>query len=160
MTEKEEEEAFLKGFNYDIIQEIQEGYSDKLKEELKSGRAWEESKEEFIQRANREGLGVYERDTITYGFRRVGNTAEWGTVRRTKASFETQKELTALGIHADVIEGDVLWNKADITHRKTVSQAATLKHGHVVINVDANMSPKEIAGHEAFHLWKNTPRKR
>ena len=60
-----------------------------------------------------------------------------------------------MGVQADVIEGDVLWNKAGITHRKTVSQAATLGHGYVVINCEADMLPKEIAGHEAFHFWKN-----
>ena len=159
MTEKAYDEAFEKGFNYDIMQEIRENYSDALKEELKSGRAREESKEEFIQRANREGMGVYEGKTTTYGFRRVGDTSKWGIVQRTETGFETQKELAALGIRAEVVEGDILWNKAGITHTKTVSQAATLEHGYIVINYRADMSPKEIAGHEAFHLWKNNPGK-
>ena len=60
MTEKAFDEAFEKGFNYDIMEEIRETYSDELKEELKSGRAREESKEEFIQRANAEGYTTYE----------------------------------------------------------------------------------------------------
>ena len=42
MTEKAFDEAFEKGFNYDIMEEIRETYSDEPKEELKSGRAREE----------------------------------------------------------------------------------------------------------------------
>ena len=84
MTEKEEEEAFLKGFNYDIIQEIQEGYSDKLKEELKSGRAWEESKDAFVRRAMEGGYTTYDREDTSYGVQRVGDTIKRGVIQGTK----------------------------------------------------------------------------
>ena len=104
------------------------------KEELKSGRAWEESKGAFIRRAMEGGYTTYDREDTSYGVQRVGDAIKRGVIQGTKESFETQKELTILGVQADVIEGDVLWNKAGITHRKTVSQAATLGHGYVMIN--------------------------
>ena len=69
LTEEEFDKAFLKGFNYDIMQEIRENYSDKLKEELRSGRAGEETKEEFLRRAVAEGYATYDRAEQCYGFR-------------------------------------------------------------------------------------------
>ena len=77
LTEEEFDAAFEKGFNYDIMQEIREGYSEKLKEELTSGRAREESKDVFIKRANAEGYTTYEGERVTYGFRRAGDI-QWG----------------------------------------------------------------------------------
>lgn len=73
MTEKAYDEAFEKGFNYDIMQEIRETYSDELKEELKSGRAREESKDIFNRRANAEGYTTYEGKKGTYVFQRAGD---------------------------------------------------------------------------------------
>ena len=161
LTEKEFYEAFEKGFNYDIMQEIRENYSDELKEELNSGRAREESKEEFIQRANCEGLGIYEGQTTTYGFRRGGA----GSLRRgsfktvgqsNEPAIETKRELEGLGIQADIIEvGVVFWNKNGVTRTTTVPEAATLANHHIVINSKSTIAPRETAGHEAFHLWKN-----
>ena len=155
LTEKEFYEAFEKGFNYDIMQEIRENYSDELKEELNSGRAREESKEDFVRRATEEGYTTYDRQDTIYGVRRVEHTTGRGTSGRVEESFRTEQELRKLGIQADVVDGDVLWNRNGITCRKKIPQAATLNHGQVIINYRASMHPKEIAGHEAFHLWKS-----
>ena len=159
MTEKAYDEAFEKGFNYDIMQEIRETYSDELKEELKSGRAREESKEEFIQRANREGMGVYEGKTTTYGFRRVGYSAESGYYRgvsqNSQKIVQIESEFSKLGIQVDVIDGVVYTNKDGITRINRIPEAATLGHQHIVVNYQFATSPRDTAGHETFHLWKS-----
>ena len=155
MTEKAFDEAFEKGFNYDIMEEIRETYSDELKEELKSGRAREESKEEFIRRATAEGYTTYDRQDTCYGFRRVEYPSGRKAGKEVEASFRAQEELKMLGIQADVIDTEVLYNRNGITRRKRILQAATLSHGHVVINYMLDMPFKETAGHEAFHLWES-----
>ena len=154
-TEKAFDEAFEKGFNYDIMEEIRETYSDELKEELKSGRAREESKEEFIRRATAEGYTTYDRQDTCYGFRRVEYPSGRKAGKEVEASFRAQEELKMLGIQADVIDTEVLYNRNGITRRKRILQAATLSHGHVVINYMLDMPFKETAGHEAFHLWES-----
>ena len=157
MTEKAFDEAFEKGFNYDIMQEIRETYSDELKEELKSGRAREESKEEFIQRASCEGMGVYEGKTATYGFQRVGYSTESGHYRATErvaqGSIEAQIELKKLGINSDIIDGKLWINNNGITKSRLVPEAATIEDSHIVINSSSTLNGKEMAGHEAFHYW-------
>ena len=42
-----------------------------------------------------------------------------------------------------------------MTRVTAVPEAATLNHQHIVINSGATISPRETAGHEAFHLWKS-----
>ena len=106
MTEKAFDEAFEKGFNYDIMEEIRETYSDELKEELKSGRAREESKEEFIQRANAEGYTTYEGKKGTYGFRRAGDL-RWGDRATARYYYEAQREFRELGLDITFIDGEV-----------------------------------------------------
>lgn len=106
MTEKAFDEAFEKGFNYDIMEEIRETYSDELKEELKSGRAREESKEEFIQRANAEGYTTYEGKKGTYGFRRAGDL-RWGDRTTARYYYEAQREFRELGLDITFIDGEV-----------------------------------------------------
>ena len=153
-TEKAFDEAFEKGFNYDIMQEIRETYSDKLKEELKSGRAREESKEEFIQRANAEGYTTYEGKKGTYGFRRAGDL-RWGDRATARYYYEAQREFRELGLDITFIDGEVWWNNNGITHYKIIPEAAALDHSMLVINKNATIKPREMAGHEAFHCWKN-----
>ena len=160
MTEKAYDEAFEKGFNYDIMQEIRETYSDELKEELKSGRAREESKEEFLSRANREGFGIYEEKSTTFGFIRggIGNLRR-GPFKAIDRDYgqavEAKRELERLGIQADIIEGgEVFWNRNGMTRTVMVPEAATLGNRHIVISSISTIAPRETAGHEAFHLWK------
>ena len=154
MTEKAFDEAFEKGFNYDIMEEIRETYSDELKEELKSGRAREESKEEFIQRANAEGYTTYEGKKGTYGFRRAGDL-RWGDRATARYYYEAQREFRELGLDITFIDGEVWWNNNGITHYKIIPEAAALDYSMVVINKNATIKPREMAGHEAFHCWKN-----
>ena len=109
MTEKAFDEAFEKGFNYDIMEEIRETYSDELKEELKSGRAREESKEEFIRRATAEGYTTYEGKKGTYGFRRAGDL-RWGDRATARYYYEAQREFRELGLDITFIDGEVWWS--------------------------------------------------
>ena len=153
-AEKAFDEAFEKGFNYDIMQEIRENYSDELKEELKSGRAREESKDIFIRRANAEGYTTYEGEKVTYGFRRTGDI-RWGDSAAIRYYYETQREFRELGLDTAFIDGEVLWNIDGITRCKTIPEAATLGHSKIVINKDATINPREVAGHEAFHCWND-----
>ncbi len=53
------------------------------------------------------------------------------------------------------IDGEVLWNIDGITRCKTIPEAATLGHSKIVINKDATINPREVAGHEAFHCWND-----
>ena len=53
------------------------------------------------------------------------------------------------------IDGEVWWNNNGITHYKIIPEAAALDHSMVVINKNATIKPREMAGHEAFHCWKN-----
>ena len=63
--------------------------------------------------------------------------------------------MTLLGIPADVIDGPVLRNRNGITDMREVEQAVTVARSHVFISKDTTLSPRNIAGHEAFHLWKS-----
>ena len=123
------------------------------KEELKSGRAWEESKDAFVRRADAEGYTTYEGKKVAYGFRWAGDIQR-GDSARTGYHYETQKDFRELGFDVIFIDGEALWNSEGITHRKIIPEAAALDHSIIVVNKNATISPKEIAWHEAFHCWK------
>jgi hypothetical protein len=126
-----------------------------FKEDLEHGRTREETREAFLRRANGDGLAVYEGETAAYGFRRVGDASAGGYPgEATREARETWRELTALGISSDVIEGPVLRNRGGITVARDVPQAVTADGSHIFISKDASISPRNVAGHEAFHLWK------
>ena len=36
-----------------------------------------------------------------------------------------------------------------------MTQAVTVDRSHIFISKDTTLSPRNIAGHEAFHLWKS-----
>ena len=63
--------------------------------------------------------------------------------------------MTLLGIPADVIDGPILRNRNGFTDMREVEQAVTVARSHVFISKEATLSPRNIAGHEAFHLWKS-----
>lgn len=126
-----------------------------FKEDLEHGRTREETREAFLRRANGDGLAVYEGETAAYGFRRVGDASAGGYPgEATREARETWRELTALGISSDVIEGPVLRNRGGITVARDVPQAVTVDGSHIFISKDASISPRNVAGHEAFHFWK------
>lgn len=126
-----------------------------FKEDLEHGRTREETRGAFLRRANGDGLAVYEGETAAYGFRRVGDASAGGYPgEATREARETWRELTALGISSDVIEGPVLRNRGGITVARDVPQAVTADGSHIFISKDASISPRNVAGHEAFHLWK------
>lgn len=121
-----------------------------LKEDLTNGgERREETREAFARRAAGEGLTVIEGETAAFGYRRYQGEPAQGNAR------VLQEELNALGIEADVFDGLVWVNRGGVTERMEVPQAATLARERIVINPDATISPRNIAGHEAFHLWKN-----
>ena len=126
-----------------------------LKEDLEYGRR-KESREDFKRGCLEEGYQVLERADIAYGFRRVGHSASEGHLGQVAQDAQrAQQELTALGISADVVDGPILRNQNGITVARDVKQAVTVAQSHIFINKDTSLSPREIAGHEAFHLWQS-----
>ena len=68
---------------------------------------------------------------------------------------ETQREFRELGLDITFIDGELWWNNDGITRYKIIPEAAALGHSMIVININATVNPREMAGHEAFHCWKN-----
>ncbi len=130
-----------------------------LEEDLKNGRAREESREDFNARGRKDaggGFTIIEGPTAAYGFRRVGDSPA-GRYRgeTTPEARETLRELTDLGISAHIVDGPVLRNSGGITTVRDVLEAVTVDQFHIFICKDTTLPARNIAGHEAFHLWKN-----
>lgn len=121
-----------------------------LKEDLTNGgERREETAADFNRRGVSEGLTIVEGQGVTFGYRRHQGEPAQGNAR------VLQEELNALGIEADVFDGPVWVNRGGVTERMEVPQAATLARERIIINPDATISPRNVAGHEAFHLWKS-----
>ena len=127
-----------------------------LKEDGDHGRAREETRGAFLRRAAGAGYAVYEGETAAYGFRRAGQPDDGGNHGEiTQEAQDTQRELTALGVSADIVDGPILRNRNGVTEERAVTQAVTVDRSHIFISKDTTLSPRNIAGHEAFHLWKS-----
>ena len=126
-----------------------------LKEDGDHGRTREETREEFRRRCLEEGYQFLEKAGVGYGFRRAGQPDDGGTGEQTSRGAQTQQEMTLLGIPADVIDGPILRNRNGFTDMREVEQAVTVARSHVFISKNTTLSPRNIAGHEAFHLWKS-----
>ncbi len=120
-----------------------------LKEDLDNGRAKEETREDFLRRASGGGYAVFEGDQIAYGYRPVQGKSAGENAR------QVQKEVKNLGIDADIIDGPIMWNYNGFTSVRDVPQAVTVGGRHIFISNSASIPARNIAGHEAFHLWKN-----
>lgn len=120
-----------------------------LKEDLENGRARKEARGAFLQRAAGSGYAIFEGDRIAYGYRPVQGKYAGENAR------QVQKEVKSLGIDADIIDGPILWNYNGITSVRDVPQAVTVGGRHIFISNSASLPPRNMAGHEAFHLWKN-----
>lgn len=120
-----------------------------LKEDLENGRARKEARAAFLQRAAGAGYAVYEGKTAAYGYRNVRGRSAKGNAR------QVQEEVKKLGIDAEIIDGPLLWNRDGITGTREVQQAVTVDRARIFINNAATISPRNIAGHEAFHLWRS-----
>lgn len=120
-----------------------------LKEDLENGRARKEERAAFLQRAAGAGYAVYEGKTAAYGYRNVRGRSAQRNAR------QVQEEVKKLGIDAEIIDGPLLWNRDGITGTREVQQAVTVDRARIFINNAATISPRNIAGHEAFHLWRN-----
>lgn len=120
-----------------------------LKEDLENGRARKEERAAFLQRAAGAGYAVYEGKTAAYGYRNVRGRSAQRNAR------QVQEEVKKLGIDAEIIDGPLLWNRDGITGTREVQQAVTVDRARIFINNAATISPRNIAGHEAFHLWRS-----
>lgn len=120
-----------------------------LKEDLENGRARKEERGAFLQRAAGSGYAIFEGDRIAYGYRPLQGKSAGENAR------QVQKEVNSLGIDADIIDGPILWNYNGITSVRDVPQAVTVAGRHIFISNSASLPPRNMAGHEAFHLWKN-----
>lgn len=125
-----------------------------LMEGLEHGEARQEARADFLRRATGSGYSVVEGTTVAYGFRRAGYAVEGGYSRET-APNRAQGELKELGIEVDIIDGPILWNQDGVTRSRDVPEAVTAGRSHIFISKDATVAPRNIAGHEAFHLWQN-----
>lgn len=118
-----------------------------LKEDLENGKARKEDRGAFLRRAVEEGYQVFEGKSAAYGYRSV----RWEYAGENAR--QIQKELTELGIDAEIVDGDILWNLDGISSARRVPQATAVEKERILINTAASLAPRNIAGHEAFHLW-------
>ena len=118
-----------------------------LKEDLENGKARKENRGAFLRRTVEEGYQVFEGKSAAYGYRSV----RWESAGENAR--QIQKELTELGIDAEIIDGDVLWNLYGISSARSVPQATAVEKKKILINDAASLAPKNTAGHEAYHLW-------
>ena len=118
-----------------------------LKEDFEDGKARKENRGDFLRRAVEEGYQVFEGKSAAYGYRSV----RWEYARENAR--QIQKELTELGIDAEIVDGDILWNLDGISSARRVPQATAVEKERILINTAASLAPRNIAGHEAFHLW-------
>ena len=118
-----------------------------LKEDLENGKARNEDRGAFLRRAVEEGYQVFEGKSAAYGYRSV----RWEYARENAR--QIQKELTELGIDAEIVDGGILWNLDGISSARRVPQATAVEKERILINTAASLAPRNIAGHEAFHLW-------
>ena len=108
-----------------------------------------ETRRAFLRRAAGEGYSIFEGDRVAYGYRTVQRESAQENAK------QIQKEIEALGIDANIISGPILWNLDGITSIREVPQAVTVGGQHIFISNIADIPPRNVAGHEAFHLWKN-----
>lgn len=121
-----------------------------LKEDVDHGRTREETRGAFLRRAAGAGYAVYEGETAgAYGYRRVDRESA-----RENAG-QIQAEISNLGIEADIISGPILINRNGKTIERPVSHAVTIDRARILVNENSTLPPRNVAGHEAFHLWKS-----
>lgn len=120
---------------------------DSLKEDFDNGKARKEDRRAFLRRAVEEGYQVFEGKSAAYGYRSV----RWESAGENAR--QIQKELTELGIDAEIIDGDILWNLDGISSVRRAPQATTVEKNKILVNAAASLDPRNTAGHEAFHLW-------
>ena len=118
-----------------------------MKEDLENGKARKEDRGAFLRRTVEEGYQVFEGKSAAYGYRSV----RWESAGENAR--QIQKELTELGIDAEIIDGDILWNLDGISSARRVPQATTVEKKKILVNAAASLAPRNTAGHEAFHLW-------
>lgn len=118
-----------------------------LKEDFEDGKARKENRGDFLRRAVEGGYQVFEGKSAAYGYRPVRRESAGENAQ------QIQKELTELGIDAEIIDGDILWNLDGISSARRVPQATTVEKDKVMVSTDASLAPRNTAGHEAFHLW-------
>ncbi len=121
-----------------------------LKEDEDRGRTREESRGSLLRRAAGAGLTVYEGETAgAYGYRRIDRESAG------ENAGQIQAEISGLGIEADIISGPILINRNGETIERAVSHAVTIDRARILVNENSTLPPRNVAGHEAFHLWKS-----
>ena len=122
---------------------------DARKEDFKNGRKQREERGAFLRRAADEGFTVLEGKTVSYGYRPVQ-----GQLAKENAR-QVQEELRRLKIDAEVIDRSLLWNQSGTSSIMDVSEAVVAEGHHIFISDHTGLPPRNVAGHEAFHFWKN-----
>lgn len=99
----------------------------------------------FEQLASAENYQLKKAKEGVYAFRTVD------TSRISEAAGQTVSELNALGIASEVIDSKLSVNISGRTIT-TRGEASTLIDGTVMVRNDIGLSPKNVAGHEMFHV--------
>ena len=74
--------------------------------------------------------------------------------RRSENAGTIVRELELLGLSGEVIEQGLQMQRNGET-KTSPGSATALKDGHVVIENNIDLNPKNVAAHEAFHAWQN-----
>ena len=133
---------------------IKEKYS--LREEAQDGGAEKNGGEQENRGrddARREqgaagGIEKFERGPYTYTYRGVSRVQEFAR--------QAVEEIKRLGIDAAVMDGTVYRSRNGIIEKFDFSESVTVGGKRILINNNTTVPPRETAGHEAFHYWKNT----
>ena len=113
-----------------------------------------ESAGEFIERSLRSFRRVRESGDVVFGFRPPVQSGS------SEAARAFQRELTALGVPCELVNGEVEWNLNGTTKTRQFPEAATYPGKIVFINGTTRILPKDGAGHEAYHFWKYSKARR
>ncbi len=101
---------------------------------------------DFTRGSVRKGFEVFSGERASYAYKRSAGAQK----------DRLQKAFQAWGIDAAVVDGHMYCNRDGVTTRYEIEEAVTINSRLVLINKDTTMSPKEVLGHEAFHVWQDT----
>ncbi len=105
----------------------------------------QETREEFLQRGQREGLGLLESEGQIYAYVKTPEAAMSDTARIASSYLREH-----YGIQSVIFDGDMEVNQDGMTGKRAM-QAGVFTDGTVYINNQTQMDPIEIAGHEKLH---------
>ena len=104
--------------------------------------------ERFTNAGERSTIKTKQVKDVTYTYQAVPEG------RRSENAGTIVRELELLGLSGEVIEQGLQMQRNGET-KTSPGSATALKDGHVVIENNIDLNPKNVAAHEAFHAWQN-----